>query len=106
MRPLAVLVCAETLLIALLGWLWLGGSSVVADGARAIEPRAAPLDSATAIATATATPTLPEPGAPGPALERQPVSSQVPPVAAADPLGILVAGTVRSTDGLPVSTAA
>jgi hypothetical protein len=97
MRPLALLVLAEFLLVVLLAVLWFGGTPSAARGTGAA-PSAPPPKANVSVAVAEAQPSAP---APAP-IERHEAAPTVPDVVADDPLGILVTGSIRSTDGTPV----
>ncbi|HEX5051415.1 MAG TPA: carboxypeptidase-like regulatory domain-containing protein [Planctomycetota bacterium] len=99
MRPLAVVVFAETLPIVLLGSVWLGGSPATAESAPLVQAALA-TDDSPPVAAALALPPVREP-----VFERQQVGSPMAAVAAGDPIGILVGGTVRSVDGWPIPSA-
>lgn len=101
MRPLVLLVLAESLVLALLASLYFGSASAAIRAAAppGEAPRApSPAEPAPLV---TAPPRSPSPTA----QERQLAPAAAPDVIPDDPVGILVTGSVLGTDGTPVEGA-
>lgn len=102
MRALAWLVAAEFVVLVLLAVSWLARPSAGAEDRHGSSGPTSP--KAVAVpANSAPTPTTLETNAP--ATERQAAAAAEPDVTSGDPLGILVSGTVRSSDGKPIEGA-
>lgn len=99
MRPLAVLVLAEFLVIVLLAALWLGSAPSIAGTTAAAPPPPPAADVPVAHADAQVPKPTPAP------IERLEAPPAIVDIAADDPLGILVTGSIRSSDGTPIEGA-
>lgn len=97
MRALVLLVLAEFVVLVLLAMQWLGSGTTAVAGDRPAPPTTPPTEAAAGVAAA-----MPPANGSVPAnapVERRAAAEQVPAVAAGDAIGIIVSGTIRSSDG-------
>lgn len=100
MRPLTAFVLAEFAVLVVLAVWWLGGTG---NAANAADPHERAPDAAPGAAAPAAAPVADAAANPGAApTAREAAAPAVPALAANDPIGIVLSGSVRSADGQPV----
>src|SRR5688572_26301296 len=97
MRPLALLVLAEFVLLVLLTMQWFGSGTTAVAGDQPPSGTAPPIENATPVAAASAPANADAPANVQP--ERYAAAEQMPAVVSGDAIGIVLSGTIRSSDG-------
>ena len=101
MRPLVVLVLAEFAVLVLLAMQWLGGGTTALAGDLPPTDSSLPTGGAPVAAAAPANGGTPVDARP----ERGAAAEPVPAIVPGDAMGIVLSGTIRSSDGKPVEGA-